>query len=107
MNEKTSFAIVTGQVVSKVKNYPDGTAGFTLRNVDGVIYIKTRRHLLPHLKKNDRVSVVGHLASNQTGCGARMFVHAAAILTAPYPRLWDDIGIPALLRTIYGLEQAQ
>lgn len=102
--DKTSFVIATGVVASTVK-YQSDNAAFTLRNTDGVILVKVPRHLVPQLRKNAPVSVVGYLASFHSRCGAQLFLCATVILTASYPRLWDDIGVPALLRTIYALEK--
>ncbi len=103
--DKTSFVIATGTVASKVKYHPDGSARFTLKNTDGIILVKATQHLVPHLHKNDPLSVAGYLASFHTRCGSQLFLCATVILTASYPRLWDDIGVPALLRTIYALEK--
>jgi len=101
---KQSFAVVTGTVASKIQLDPAGTR-FTLRNADGVVYVKTRL-ALPQLQRHTPVSVVGYLASyHHRHGGSQLFLQAALVLTAPYPRLWDDIGVPALLRTVLALEE--
>lgn len=107
--DKTSFVIITGTVISSVKNvnHTDKLVQFTLRNTDSIVMVRAVRHLVPHLHKNDHVSVVGHLASQHSRCGAQLFLQATIILTTSYPRLWDDIGVPALLRAIYALERAK
>lgn len=104
--QKSSFAIATGVAASKIKHDDrDNIASFTLRTGDGMIYVKVAGHLIPHLQKGDHLSVVGYLSSRHSRCGSMMFLHATVILTAAYPTIWDDIGIPALLRTIYALEK--
>ncbi len=103
--QKSSFAIATGVATSKIKYDDNDIAGFTLRTGDGMIYVKVARHLLPHLQKGDHLSVVGYLSSQHSRCGSMMFLHATVILASSYPNIWDDIGIPALLRTIYALEK--
>jgi len=101
---KQSIAIATGTIISRIR-YENHTTRFTLKNADGLIYIKAPLHL--SLKKNDPVSVIGYLASHHhQRCGSHLFVQALMVLTADYPKLWDDIGIPALLRTVHALENA-
>jgi len=101
---KPSLAIATGQVASAPKPCSDNRAVcFTLRNADAVIFVKLPAPLAPRLQKGDSVSVVGHLASFHNRCGSQLFLQAAIVLTAPFPDLWADIGVPAMLRTIAAL----
>ena len=99
---KQSVAIATGIIVSRIR-YIDHCTHFTLKNADGLIYVKAPIHL--SLKKNDPVSVIGYLVSySHKKCRTHLFVQALMVLTADYPKLWDEIGIPALLRTVHALE---
>jgi len=101
--EKMSFAIATGTIASRI-TVSDGMASFSLRTAEANLHVKLPQPLLPRLQKHDHISVVGHLSSFHNRCGSQAFISAAVILTGSYARLWDDIGVPALLRTILLLE---
>ena len=99
---KQSIVIATGVIVSRVR-YRDYTTRFTLKNTDGLILVNAPLRLA--LKKGDPVSIIGYLGAHlNPKCSPHPILQAVMVLSAVYPKLWDDIGIPALLRAVHALE---